>query len=76
MGAIGLNNSGAILTLGDYTGNVFDYTHVTINTDTSLIKTSSGGADKGLFLDFANEIYKLELAGLGLYLDLQIITIN
>jgi hypothetical protein len=55
---VGLNITNGYLTkLGDYTGNQYGYTYLTIDADASLIKTSNGGQDKGLKLDFGNSQY-------------------
>jgi hypothetical protein len=43
--------------LGDITGDYYCGTHLAIDNDLCLIKTSSGGSDKGLYLDFANNNY-------------------
>jgi hypothetical protein len=57
----GVASNGFSTFLGDWNeqGNA---TYLRIDDSTQVIRTINQGSDKGLFLDFANEIYKLESA--------------
>jgi hypothetical protein len=49
----------AILKLGDYTGNIFGYNYLQIDTDAQIFVTKLANTNKGLYVDFGNAIYAL-----------------